>query len=150
MSSRAIRGGRRHDRRGGVGAVAPGWLRTREFDLTFIVGIAAIALLSAFAGVREPALVLPILFVGLWLLGYHHVVATFTRLSFHREGFRTHRFLVVWLPPLILAAVLALAFGVGLCWWVVTRVLMMRRGGLPLAHTLYMLSHFTVFSSATS
>ena len=32
-----------------------------------------------------------------------------------------------------------------LIWWAVTRVQLWRRGRLPLAHTLYMLSHLSIF-----
>ena len=218
-----------------VGTIAPGWLRGRGFDLAFIVGIASLALLSGAVVVQEPRLFVPILFLDLWLLGYHHVVATYTRLCFDRESLRTHRFLVIWLPLIVLAAVLLLARGIGLwvlasiylywqwfhytrqsyglaqvyrrkagglvgenewlgklaiyllplwgilhrshqnpgeflflelrvipvpeiaadaagaatvlvlLWWAFTRVQMWRRGALPLAHTLYMLSHLAIF-----
>ena len=218
-----------------AGPIAPGWLRTPSFDLVFIAGIAGIALLSGGLVVQEPGLFVPVLFLDLWLLGYHHVVTTFTRLCFDRESFRAHRFLVLWLPPLILASVNLIAVGIGfwvlastylywqwfhytrqsygiaqvyrrkagglvvenewlsqlafyllplwgilhrsyqdpgtfltlelkvipvpaiavdvvgiaagaaLCWWLATRARMFWRGRLPVAHTLYMLSHFTIF-----
>ena len=95
-------------------SLSPGWLRDRRFDLFFIVGIAALALLSGAVVIANPALFLPILVADLWLLGYHHVIATYTRLCFDKESFRTHRFLIVWLPLLVFAAVALLGFGVGL------------------------------------
>ena len=211
------------------------WLRGASFDLHFIVGIAALALLSGWAVVLEPRLFVPILLTDLWLLGYHHVVATYTRLCFDRESLHTHRFLLFGLPPIVLAAVCILVLSVGvwvlatvylyaqwyhytrqswgisqvyrrksgglvnenhhlstavfyllplwgilrrshqdpgtflglelrvfpvpeiavsvvgtaallaLGWWIVMRVMAWYRGRLPLAHTLYMMSHFTVF-----
>ena len=90
-----------------------GWLRSRSFDLWFILGIAAIALLSGAIVVARPSLFGLVLFLDLWLLGYHHVVATYTRLCFDRNSFISHRFLVVWLPPIVLAATIALAVGIG-------------------------------------
>src|SRR5919106_6081899 len=90
-----------------------GWLRSRSFDLWFILGIAAIALLSGAIVVARPSLFGLVLFLDLWLLGYHHVVATYTRLCFDRNSFISHRFLVVWLPPIVLAATIALAVGFG-------------------------------------
>ena len=99
-----------------AGAIAPDWLRTPSFDLVFIAGIAGIALLSGGLVVQEPRLFVPVLFLDLWLLGYHHVVTTFTRLCFDRESFRAHRFLVLWLPPLILIGVNLIAVGIG--FWV--------------------------------
>jgi hypothetical protein len=90
-----------------------GWLRSRSFDLWFIVGIAAIALLSGAVVVARPALFGLVLFLDLWLLGYHHVVSTYTRLCFDRDSFVSHRFLLVWLPPMVLAATVGLAVGIG-------------------------------------
>lgn len=90
------------------------WLRNLPFDLSFILGIAALAIASGLAVAANPTLFVPILFADLWLLGYHHVVATYTRLCFDAESFRAHRFLVTGLPLLVLAAVLVLGLGVGL------------------------------------
>jgi len=97
-----------------------GWLRDRSFDMHFIVGIAALALISGTVVVWTPALFIPILIADLWLLGYHHVISTYTRLCFDKESFRTHRFLVLWLPVLVLAGVLALGYGVSL--WVLSSI----------------------------
>lgn len=90
-----------------------GWLRSRSFDLWFILGVAAIALLSGLLVVAKPALFGPVLFLDLWLLGYHHVVSTYTRLCFDRTSFLTHRFLILGLPPIVLGATVALAVGIG-------------------------------------
>ena len=215
--------------------IAPGWLRIRPFDLFLIVGIAGVALLAGLIAVQRPDLFTNILFFNIWLLGYHHVIATFTRLGFDRESFRNNRFLVLGLPPLVLGGVLLLKYTMGnwvlitaylywqwfhytrqsygisqvykrratglvvenerlsqlvfyliplwgilhrshqdpdkflavavkvmpvpgiavyivgtaavvaVGWWIVTRARMYWSGNLPLAHTLYMLSHFTIF-----
>lgn len=90
-----------------------GWLRSAPFDLGFIVGVAALALASGALVTAQPALFPVILFLDLWLLGYHHVVATFTRLAFDRESFRAHRFLVLGLPLVVLAAVVGAAWVAG-------------------------------------
>ena len=92
-------------------ALSPGWLRSRDFDLGFIGGTALLALVSGAVVVADPSLFLLVLMLDLWLLGYHHVVSTFTRLCFDRESFRTHRFLVVWAPLGVLAGVTAMAVG---------------------------------------
>jgi len=55
----------------------------------------------------------PILLLDLWLLGYHHVIATYTRLCFDTASFRQHRFVLFGLPPLVFAAVLLIAAGLG-------------------------------------
>lgn len=93
---------------------APGWLRSVRFDGIFILGLAGLGLAAATAALVQPALFWPILFADLWLLGYHHVIATYTRLCFDAESFRTHRFLLFGLPPLVLAAVLGAAYGIGI------------------------------------
>ena len=71
---------------------APGWLRSRSFDLTFIVGVAALAIASGWLVVNDPRLFAPILLLDLWLLGYHHVIATYTRLCFDRASFKRTSF----------------------------------------------------------
>lgn len=93
-----------------------GWLRGPSFDIGFVVGTTAIALASGAAVIANPKLFAPILFLDLWLLGYHHVIATYTRLCFDRASFQQHRFLILWLPFIVLAATLGLALGFGL--WV--------------------------------
>jgi len=84
-----------------------GWLRSVPYDLTLILGVALVALASGWAVVARPELFPVLLFLDLWLLGYHHVVSTFTRLAFDQQSFRSHRFLVLGLPFLVLGAVLA-------------------------------------------
>ncbi len=94
--------------------VAPtGWLRSRSFDLGFIAGIAALALGSGAIVTVRPSWFGLVLFLDLWLLGYQHVVATYTRLCFDRDSFLTHRFLILWLPLMVLAASFAVALGIG-------------------------------------
>lgn len=95
-----------------------GWLLNRSFDLNFIVAIAAIAILSGVAVVLEPRLLAPIIFIDIWVLGYHHVISTYTRLCFDRESFGANRFYFVWLPILVAAGVALLAFGTGI--WALT------------------------------
>jgi hypothetical protein len=221
-----------------AGAPAAGWLRNRTFDLNFIVGIAALGLVSGWAAMQSPVMFGVILLLDLWLLGYHHVISTFTRLCFDRQSLRRHWFLVFGLPPLVALGVIAAAGGIGIwvlatvylywqwfhytrqsygvaqiyrrkaggaviegerlakavfyavpvwgilyrsnqgpekflglelkvapvpdlavdiagavalamvAWWVVGRVVQWRAGRLPVAHTVYMLSHFTIFAVA--
>ena len=95
-------------------ALAPGWVRDRDFDLGFVVGITSVALLCGVVVGIEPRLFAPLLLLDIWLLGYHHVVSTWTRIGCDRASFREHRFLAVGLPPLVILGTLALALGVGL------------------------------------
>ncbi len=90
-----------------------GWLKTPQFDLCFIIGIAVLAIAAGFIAQNQPQLFVPLLVADLWLLGYHHVIATFTRTAFDRESFREHKAMVLYLPILVAFAVtlLALSFG---------------------------------------
>lgn len=94
-----------------------GWLRSREFDFTFVHGIALLALLSGLAVLARPDLFKWILAADLWLLGYHHVIATYTRLSFDRQSLREHRFFLFVLPLIVFAATFAAAWFIGV--WIV-------------------------------
>ncbi len=90
-----------------------GWLRSGPFDLTLIVGAAALAIATGLTAVARPDWFTIILFLDLWLLGYHHVIATFTRLTLDSESFRDHRFLVLGLPWVVLAGTLMLGMVFG-------------------------------------
>ena len=90
-----------------------GWLRSLSFDSLFNGGVAASALGVTALVTSNPALFAMILMMDMWLLGFHHVVATFTRLTFDTDSFQNYRFLVVWLPMIVLAGVLALALALG-------------------------------------
>jgi hypothetical protein len=98
-----------------TGAPAPaiGWLRNPQFDFTLIVLAAVWALAAGAAIVVEPSWFWPILFLDVWMLGYTHVVSTFTRLAFDRESFRQHRMLLIPLPILVAAFTIAVALVVG-------------------------------------
>lgn len=98
---------------------SPSWLRNRSFDLFFILGVAAIALAAGVACAANPTLFPVLLFLDLWLLGYHHVVSTFTRILFDRDSFRQYWFLVTGLPLIVIAGVVLMAWGLGF-WSVVS------------------------------
>lgn len=88
-----------------IPGTVPGWLKDRPFDLFFIVGIVAIA--SAMAGLTmwQPALFVPVLTVHIWLFGYDHLIATYTKLAGLPEDRARHRWLLLYVPPLVLAAI---------------------------------------------
>ena len=97
-----------------------GWLRGVTFDSTYILGIACLAVASGWVVVSNPSLFGLAFVLNAWLLGYHHVISTFTRLTFDKDSFNEHRFLVTWLPLLVLSAVVlaCIAFG----GWILTTV----------------------------
>ena len=103
----------------GVSPVGVAWLRGSGFDGTLIFGGLSLALLSGAAVLYEPSWFYPILVVDLWVLGYHHVISTFTRLCFDRASYRERRWMIVYLVPAIAAATVLLAWAVGL-WAIVT------------------------------
>ena len=90
-----------------------GWLRGLGYDSIFIVGIACLALGSGIISVLQPQWFTFILFLDLWFLGYHHVIATFTRLSFDTESFKEHKFLVIWLPIIVAITSMGIFYLIG-------------------------------------
>ena len=97
----------------------PAWLRGAAFDGALVLGGPSVALAAGAAILFEPALFYPILVVDLWLLGYHHVIVTFTRLCFDRASYRERRWMIVYLVPIVGAFTILLAWQVGL-WIIVT------------------------------
>ena len=92
---------------------APGWLSSRHFDVVFVVVTAAIGLAAGIATQFDSALFGAILLADLWLLGYHHVIATYTRISFDSESFKRYKPLLTWLPVAVIVGVLAMTLGIG-------------------------------------
>jgi hypothetical protein len=106
-----------------VVAVNPiGWLRNARFDLTLIVGVALLALTAGALVVLQPHWFYVLLALDLWLLGYPHVIATFTRLSFDMDSFRQNKYLVLGLPWIICAGTVAMGYFLGF-WAVATTYL---------------------------
>ena len=97
-----------------------GLLRNPSFDAFFVIGIPLIAIASGFIVTYDNDLFLPILAADLWLLGYHHVIATYTRLAFDKQSFNENKALVIYLFPAVAICVVVLAAAGGA--WVVTTV----------------------------
>jgi hypothetical protein len=97
-----------------------GWIRSASFDYGFTLGATVIALSAGAASVLRPELFPLLLFIDLWMLGYHHVVSTFTRIAFDRDSLAEHRNLVFVLPWLVLAGTLSV--GVTLGPWAIATV----------------------------
>ncbi len=91
----------------------PGWLSSRRFDVMFVVVTAILGIVAGLATHFDHALFGAILFADLWLLGYHHVIATYTRVSFDSESFARYKPLLTWLPIAVVLGVLAMAIGIG-------------------------------------
>jgi hypothetical protein len=99
-------------------ALPVGWLRGPGFDLGFVFGTAAVAVIATIVAMFDQSIFIPILMLDVWLLGAHHVVATYTRLCFDKESFRQHWFFVLVLPFIVFGGTVAMVQGVGV--WVVT------------------------------
>jgi len=89
-----------------LSTASSGWLRSSTFDANFIGLSAGLAMLAGLASMHDPSIFRTLLFLDLWLLGYHHVVSTFTRLVFDRKSLKENRFLLVELPLIVAAATL--------------------------------------------
>lgn len=104
----------------GLGASRRGlWLLNPGFDLSLVLGGLLLALGSAALVLHNPSLFEPVLFLDLWLLGYHHVISTYTRLCFDTQSLRKYQLLLTGLLPLVLVATVGLYYALG-GWAVVT------------------------------
>jgi hypothetical protein len=93
------------------------FIRSGEFDTTLLLAPLATGLTAAFLVTVDPRLYPILLVADLWLLGYHHVIATYTRLAFDTQSLRRNRFLAVDLLVLVTIATLAVAMTAGA--WVI-------------------------------
>jgi len=86
-----------------------GWMDNRNADLALVLGTVFLATLAAaFAGLSPEYLALVVM-ADLWLLGYHHVIATFTKLAGTASD-RQRNATLIWI---LLPAVLVATFLVG-------------------------------------
>jgi hypothetical protein len=95
------------------------WLRSARFDLTLVVLLPTLAAMTAFTVTANPNLFLPVLVIDLWVLGYHHVIATYTRLMFDKTSLAQSRWLIFGLFPAVAAVTALIASFLGL-WAIIT------------------------------
>ena len=93
------------------------YIRSREFDSTLLLAPIFAGLAAALVVTADPRLYPFLLVADLWLLGYHHFIATYTRLAFDTTSLRRNRFLAVDLLVLVTLGTLALAITAGA--WVI-------------------------------
>src|SRR5687767_7401682 len=77
---------------------------SQSFDATLLTAPLLTGLAAAAVVAVDMRLFPLLLAADLWLLGYHHVVATYTRLAFDRHTLRANRFLAVDLLALVVVA----------------------------------------------
>lgn len=99
----------------GKSGLLDGWV----YDSIFIFGTAAIALFSGAIVLWNPALFFPVMLADLWLLGYHHVITTFTKLAGTKKDRQENWFLIYILPFIVLGAVFSLYALIGV-WSIVS------------------------------
>jgi hypothetical protein len=96
------------------------WILNPRFDTTFVFGLLLLGLTTGVVCLIQPALFYQILLIYLWFLGYHHVIATYTRFCFDRESLKEHRVLIWGLLPAVAVVTLVVAWQVGM--WVIVTV----------------------------
>ncbi len=94
-------------------SVNTGYLRSPAFDISFILLIPAIAIAAGVLSHVDVYFFGLLLFLDLWILGYHHVISTYTRLAFDRDAFEDHKFLIYYLPFLVISSVALIAWAMG-------------------------------------
>lgn len=97
----------------------PGYLQGPVYDNMFIYGVLLLALASGMTVLEKPEIFKYILFLDLWFLGYHHVIATFTKLGGTAADRKENRFLIFYLPWIVLGGTVALFLLLGI-WAIVT------------------------------
>ncbi len=85
-----------------------GYLSSALYDNTLIFGVMILAIGTGLIVNYRPELFVPVLLADLWFLGYHHVIATFTKLAGTKEDRKENRFLIYVLPFIVLSAVYVL------------------------------------------
>ncbi len=85
----------------------PAWLRNTSFDSLLIYGCALLAMGGGFLAIQRPDLFPMLLGLNFFLLGYHHVVSTYTRIAFDSDSFQQYRFLILWVPLFVLGGVIS-------------------------------------------
>jgi hypothetical protein len=92
-----------------MSATTPMYMRSARFDRLFVLGIPLLALAVGALALGFPDYFLLILTLDLALLGYHHVISTYTRLLFDLKSARRHWALLLPLPVAVFAGVCLLA-----------------------------------------
>lgn len=91
-------------------SITHGQIRGPVFDGSLIFGCAALALLAGYAVTEWPALFPALLLADVWLLGSHHVIATYTRICFDTDSLKQNKFFVFVLPWLVMLGVAAVVW----------------------------------------
>lgn len=95
------------------------YFRSYTFDTLLIYVIPILAISTAYIVWYVPEYFELVLFLDLSLLGYHHVISTYTRIASSPISIRENRFLVFVLPIIVLAFVVACAY-LGSVWLIST------------------------------
>jgi len=103
-----------------IAAPGAGWLYSRPFDLFLIFGTVLMGLAAGATWFMPHWIFNIVLLANLWLLGYQHVIATFTRLCFDKASFKRSWWLIFLLAPAVLGGVMLLAKFAGL--WIIATI----------------------------
>jgi len=90
-------------------AVLANYLYNKNVDVFFVVGIPLVALIAMSVVLWRPELFGLLFLLDLNLLGYHHVISTFTRFQLNKENSSLNKWLLLYSPPLILLTLFAAA-----------------------------------------
>lgn len=93
-------------------------LRSKPFDRVLVLWLPMIGIVAAAVSSINPRWFTAILIADLWLLGYHHVGATFTKLLGHPDTRRRSVALWTWVPVVVAAATVAVYHFIGI--WAIT------------------------------
>jgi hypothetical protein len=103
-----------------VAASGLGWLKGHVFDVNLIFGLTLLSLMAGGVIAVYPGSFGVLLLCDNWLLGFPHVVATFTRLVPDRPSVARHWFLIFVLPLIVVAATSGLVAWMGV--WIIATI----------------------------
>lgn len=78
-----------------------------QFDPIFIALPVISGIVFASACLFYNNIIATVAFINIWFLSYHHVISTYTRIAFDKKSVQENKFLVLALPPLVLAVTYA-------------------------------------------
>ena len=117
------------------------YILSATFDVTLLAAPFLTGIVAGLAALANPALFPLLLIADIWLLGYQHVVATYTRLAFDTRSLRENRFLAVDLLIIVTLVTVAATVWIG-AWFIATAFLYLQwfhymRQGYGLARMYY-------------
>jgi len=97
-----------------------GYIKSPSFDAFFILGVFSLAMVAGFTADYFPEVAQIIIILNIWLIGYHHVISTYTRLCFDKYSYNQSKTLMFGGLALVVLIVFMLSQYIGI--WVLLSI----------------------------